>query len=400
MTNKKKFKLIFVMSIIILSTSTMLVGVSQYSVLFTTVGVAAMLVLSIFVMFLRNKKINRDIFVLFLIVASAIGVMMCINSDKSLNNLFEIFVFFTAIIIVNILNENEFCECFYISMLFIMKFSLIAYLLGLIFPRIIRLFPLINNTMGYPFRYMLFTVLPEYQLGRFSLRNYGPFREPGVFIIFIVITFAIGKKTKQINKFDFFLIILTIVSTLSTSGYVIAIMMVLSMLVEKQKLKSFLLISIGIIIVYLLLSNYTDLLDLNGPVFKKFFVESGSANARFGSVQQNFELMKKYPIIGSGWSAANEFFQNNTFNRHNTNTLLFYFSYYGVVVGLIYVLGIYRFFRFEKTSLNSLMLFAIVCIALCTERLNFDLIIGCIIGYGLLNGLKGEKYNESSLDMQ
>ncbi len=384
-SRKPKIKpTVYVMLIILLSSQTLLIGTTQKSVIFTTVGIVMIIVFSSIMIIYEEKRLKVNNFSYFIVVTVFIIIMMLFNLDINLNNIFEIVVFLTAAVVVNILSQKQFCTNYYNILRFIMIFSIVAYFLGMVCPPIIRLFPIINNANNIPFRWMLFSVLPENDLGQFSLRNYGPFREPGVFIIYIALAFIIGKKYKLIKKYDFVIMLIAIITTLSTSGYVIATLMILSLLLEKQNYKKVLITACGILIGIVLLYNFTNLLDPSGPVFVKF---SGgeSATARLGSVKQNFELMKNYPVIGAGWTAANIFFENSRYNIHNTNTLLFFFSYYGLIVGIVYFVGLYKFLRLKSKGIYSYWLLLIALIALCTERLTFDIVLSTFIYYGLID---------------
>lgn len=386
---------IYILLLILLNCSTFIIGVSNEGVLLTCLGLALSCIISLLLIIKNNKVIKIRALRLGIFIVLPIFFMIFLNKDFNLNNFFEIVVVFVGLICVSVFDEQKFSYGFYSAMKFLMLFSLLAYFAGIIFPSIIKSFPIIRNSQGVSFRYLIFTVLPDNQLGRISLRNYGCFREPGVYVIYIIFSYCIGKKYSLIKRFDVVVFFITIISTLSTSGYLIAILVVLSMIMEKKNFKTWIFISSFIIAMTIFLYNYTDLLKLDGPVLSKLINGGGSADARFGSIQQNFELIRNYPFIGSGWSAANKLFLSSNLNHHNTNTILYYFSYYGIVIGVLYSFGLYKFFSFMRQSILSIFIMFILVLTLSTERLNFDLIVICFILYGLLNFKRfsrGKKY--------
>lgn len=376
---------LFVFFLIYCSGSTVLFGTSKFSVLITAILPDLLFLTIILIWFFKRKNLRMNLHHLscFLFIFFSLGVMMLVNNDYSLNNIYEVIQLSLAFLLVMFINRDDFERALYNCVLVLCSFSLFSYVLTYFFPSIIRVFPTVENTANLTFHFLGLSVVPNTYLSSSIVRNFGIFREPGVFVCFIGIAYALGKKNNLISLFAIIVFSLTLITTLSTTGYVVLLLLFLTFIIEKKSLSLFFLSIILVGLFVLILKLNTNLLDIDGPVFAKFLWHTSSYNARFGSISQNIELIKLHPIFGAGWEESKAFFLSSYLSTHNTNTYLFFFSCYGFFVGTAYTLGLIKSFIIKNEYILSILLLLIVFVALSGERICFDISLLMLIFYGL-----------------
>lgn len=168
-------------------------------------------------------------------------------------------------------------------------------------------------------------------------RNPGPFWEPGIFSIFIIIAliFNIIREKNIWSKTNSVLII-TQLTTTSTAGYLGLFLLLFFYYLTNYKVKFkflYLLSTIGIA-VYL----YYSLSFLSEKVIQNVEM-SDFTGSRFGSLAADWALFVKSPWIGWGrgmmryGGEANEIFSQDF---HRNNGLAALFTQYGVFLSFIY----------------------------------------------------------------
>ena len=160
-----------------------------------------------------------------------------------------------------------------------------------------------------------------------------------------------------------------------------------ALLYKINSLKFSFYFSIIAILILIILKMFTTFLDVDGPVFAKLLVQSGSYRARMGSISQNFELMMKYPVFGAGWANSKDFFVGSEINQHNTSTFLFYFSCYGVGIGILYCLGLFTNLFIKDEPFLTVLCILILTMSFNSERICYDIILASLIFYGLFDVL-------------
>lgn len=136
-------------------------------------------------------------------------------------------------------------------------------------------------------------------------RNSGPFWEPGAFQIFLnlAILFQIEKKsTDQIFSWKkFFLLSVAVLSTFSTSGYIILFVLVGRLIQISIHQISNKTTRFFIRFLYISAIPFAVLLLLNSkPIQDKFFEYNGSTNMRLNDLIGSMELISEIPLYGVG----------------------------------------------------------------------------------------------------
>ena len=225
-------------------------------------------------------------------------------------------------------------------------------------------------------------------------RLFGPFREPGVFQMFLIMGLMTHWLQSNIIKgLRISIYIVAILLTFSTTGYIaLAILIVGCRLSRSNNGLKGNILYILILFVFLAIYLYTDVLSAEGQVFGKLNEENASTVARFGSIMGNLHIFSSSPFFGVGILSVDELFDHyisgnySFFTASNTNTILIQFSTFGLFFGLLWSYGFCRFWSYLSSKLLPSILFVVLGIVLFSgENLTENILTYIIIGYGLLN---------------
>ncbi|OYP46500.1 O-antigen ligase family protein, partial [Prevotella sp. P4-119] len=256
----------------------------------------------------------------------------------------------------------------YTDILFVLATcSLVFHVLNIIYPSLLDVFPIHYNEGGYPFRFCILSVTttPEFSL----IRNWGIFREPGVYIFYLNLGLVFELFSDRINFKKVICFLIAIVTTLSTAGFIVAAGVISSFLIfskhanRKQRWTFFTIILIGTI--YVVTSGYFD--SIYGMVFGKLFYENDSTASRTGSFVTNINMwLQNFGtiILGQGYTfVENEFSKYQSLaigGENNTNTVFKMLAVHGIVyTSIIYGLT-YRFCAKKYGYLGYLILLFIL----------------------------------------
>lgn len=208
-------------------------------------------------------------------------------------------------------------------------------------------------------------------------RNSGLFWEPGAFQSFInlAILFLISsiKKVRKIDAFKLLIFVITIITTQSTTGYVVLALALIFTAIRLRKLKYgakyftrlvFLLIVAGIAINYQYLYQIISykLIDRNASYTTRLTIDTSGG----------FQLFTHNPWLGYGYSSErlNALF-NSIGSTANSNGIVILLCEFGLIVSGVYfaflIRGIKSFFDVKRISL--LILLTIFAIIFSTEDL-------------------------------
>lgn len=293
--------------------------------------------------------------------------------------------------------KGKFMYMFSDAMYFISLFSIVCYVLFWVAPVVFSVFPSVTNISGFEFKNLWFCVLPtDYRL---SNRLFGPFSEPGLYQILLNVALAFDiYQRNSLNYFRIGAFVGAIVLTKSTAGYII-LAVVLAYLVfsirRRKTDKSSYWIVLLLALAAFLLSLYTDLLSANGMVFNKLQDDGTSRNttvARMASVTCNIQMFLESPLWGVGLVYADEMFPRLAAERYglfvgsNTNQLLFQFASMGFFYGMLWMIGVGKFFlRLGNSIITKILLFVIFILLCVGENLTWSLLFYLFIMYGFKN---------------
>lgn len=273
--------------------------------------------------------------------------------------------------------------------------SLVLFALKMFLPSAFSLFPTIYNTQSLPFYNVFIWVIPKWS--RDVLRLYGPFREPGVFQMYLnlALLFFIKLNGKLTLK-RAIVYIGALIITYSTTGYIVLLFTLLYYVFEKESTgaraqKNFMVFLILTSIV--VLSFYTTLFSADSFVFGKLFNDgSKSGIARFASIFGNLSIFASSPVFGVGITRLSDLFIDYCYshygfaNTSNTSTIFVPFATFGLLYGTLWVMSLISFFKsFSAKTISIISVCLAGILSFMGESLVEDVLVYILLGYGIFN---------------
>lgn len=324
---------------------------------------------------LFNKKISLRKFYLLLLFIFVIWINHIINigNGTGLSNLLYMSVLFGAVYMLSELVPTEKFAKAYVNVLIILSIlSLIFYTLTLFISM---------GTLPF-FKYELlgtfvfsFSFYHSWGWGDYDFRNHGVFWEPGAFQCYVnlALLFVIfDKKNNFKNKKTLFILfIITILTTQSTTGYLVtATILIYSIITSKIKIKN----SIYKFTIYFLLLLSIFFFSTSNVVIEKFESDNGSLVTRSKDFTESIELISKNWIKGLGYNS--ELFiteqQQNGIER-NSNGLLIFLIQFGMIPFILYIIFMYLGIKntFNTSLIDTLFIHIIFLVFMFTEPIVF-----------------------------
>lgn len=212
-------------------------------------------------------------------------------------------------------------------------------------------------------------------------RNFGIFREPGVYQFFIILALYLNNWKVEWDK-DWKLwminviLAVTMLSTQSTNGIVeLGLLVVLVFLDKKlyQNKAVFILFALACaaflgIVVYSLMTK-TILYDYLDSVFYKLFRQSNSTTARMESILVDTKFFLQNPIFGENLSTVLHAVVDNT------SSTMILFAIYGLAGGLLHIAGwMVLVWDKNRNILLNLALAAMMFMSFNTQNLTWDIL--------------------------
>lgn len=355
---------------------------------------------SIVLVLLMNKQteIDRKLWNNFMLIIVLTFSLCLLHNDDIKSMVYSILSMFVMFLFVCEVPLETFREYYCKIMVFVSAFGIIAFIVYLVAPSIIYLFPSLTNTAGYSAYNLIFAVIyPSSKLPRL----YGFCWEPGAFqtLVNFAIVMTIFRNDENKSR-NLFILYTALLLTGSTTGYVVGIICFCLFLLRdyngtlNRSLK-FVILAVSVITVVFLIYPYLPT-EINGISFglKKIsrFLEGtsttqshDSASVRFDSVYYPLQLFFSHPILGGGYSGLREL-TDNMVHRMLTCTAINYFAVYGILYGSIIVSGWYGFCRkITKYRLQAYLALAAFLIAIFSEQYMDYPIMNLFILYGLSN---------------
>lgn len=300
----------------------------------------------------KKLKINKKLVFVFVIFLLLLTLSFIRNIEQYTVYINVLFSFCVAVIVVSCLDFNYFIKLFVKCMYIIAIFSLLIYFSNII---LFKYYPSLLNFWPFKVTNSAKTLVNNYFLSVFQLsyrgydRNFGPFWEPGAYQTFLnlALYFTIFLQ-KPFNKKYFIVFIITIFTTLSTTG-VIALIVTLCVAFyhfsknkkdnNNKKIKNILsflplIFAVTIIFFALIPNKFSDLVfgKLSG-IFSGNYV-SGSTYVRVAAFLEPLKVMINKSILGIGYKGLRAHAIEVGY-RLNTCTFTNWFGMYGLGIGLL-----------------------------------------------------------------
>ena len=231
---------------------------------------------------------------------------------------------------------------------------------------------------------LVYTFHPQYFMGQYDYaRNAGPFWESGAFASFLIVTLFLIYSTKRITKVkdlfdrDSTIIVVAIVSTTSTMGF-LALIILMSFFT--WQLKSVIKYVLLFMIVMTSVLAFTNVSYLGNKITQQL-EESGVRNNRFGAALMDLEDIQKRPFIGASRRIAVTFgtqVRSDETRRPNGFTnfirdygLIYFFAYFSLVFASYH--NIFKYYNGRSNWPVAFFGIVVLCVLSFSELL-FDLV--------------------------
>ena len=405
--NKQKmlFPTILMLLFFICSAESLIVGTNSAPLawtIYTNVHYVLFILLGLRFISVKSRKIHLLVPAFLVIFFIVISFAVSDGYNKISTYMHICTVIANAWLIVEQFPFDKFAAVFEKAIFVMAVYSLVVYVIALVAPQIIRILPVIENIAGNRYYTAGLAIISQNGLESGSLfRSFGVFREPGMFQIFLNISFCIYlfyQKESDFRKITVY--ILTILSTVSTAGIIAMLLVfIIFTIVGDSKRKG--LIIMLLIAAVVLLSWLTSTYDVFSNAMNKLENEEDmSTVARLYSVIANFKIWISYPIFGSGMSVNSILFPQIILEEtkvevaDSTNTYMYILSCFGIVPFLIFMRGLYRTSKMI-ISRYAFLLFLVFLVLLAGENFLYSSFawIFAFYGYTIMNS----KQNNQSI---
>jgi hypothetical protein len=373
-------KTYFIVLLILLS------GTVYFSLAYSEIFIIVLFISSIILLY-KKKTMRREKIKILIIcfVFLLINVIFNINNSVSYTSIIALIIKIASVsIIFSCLSIKDFKK-YYINVIIVLcLISLISFYVSQIAPDFS--FPLMKYKVigGNWFMYA-----PYHTWGWETAfnRNAGMFWEPGAFQAFInlAVLMLIDIQSEDItvnrkNILIFILFGLTILSTKSTTGYIILFICVCYLIfininILKNKLMYVVknmnkknMIYAGIVILFIV--SVVIFIASSNVITEKFSNRSPSYSIRSNDFYNSFKIIVSRPIVGYGYmSKATSDIEKVYGITDNSNGLLYFTYMFGVPFTIIFIVFIYRGVKALLPNINPLLSLAILTIIFMTEYL-------------------------------
>lgn len=280
------------------------------SLLCISMGIYAIVNINKILIIKKKKLIIYGIYLLYILIFMIINV----NSSNRFN-FFMKYIYIMSIFyfyINSIEDIKRFMKC-YCNIIFVLCcVSLIIYFFGYI----VKILPINYNvvlnwgntkTVGSILN-LHFIVQTEEFLGKTIVRNTGVFCEAPMYMLNLILCLTLDLFCNKKGKLHEIVLIIGIVTTISSTGYILLITLILLYFSYSQKMKiKFLILPIILIIAIFMIFNIVE---------NKMYTRSYSV--RFDDYIVSIESWKRNIVFGNGYR-NNEIFEDNVSSFRSTN---------------------------------------------------------------------------------
>lgn len=351
-------------------------------------SIILMIISAPLLLFTSNHS-NKSI---LLLILSIIVIVLNILRDQAIGDNFLLLLPLLVGFLIATRIPIKICvNCFCNLMYFLTLYSLFLYSVCLIIPSLSSSLPYLSNVYdsSASIHNGIFSVVIS---GASVFRNYGFTWEPGAFALLLCIaTFCTLHCYQVVNKKRLLVFSIAIITTFSTMGYIVLLLVFLSTLnarsTNRRKIGILLIGGILIIIAF-------QIPFMQELVFGKLNGLTSSANdvsetteARINAIIYPGIAFLGHPFFGVGYEEF-KFINMHLCNSVATNTIINWFAIFGLVLGwplcYYYLYSIYKFLP----SRTNILLTCLVCVGaiflVSTESLLRISLIYVVIFWGTL----------------
>jgi hypothetical protein len=320
-------------------------------------------------------------------------VTIFFNGDFRNGYFVQLLTLLFATLIVKFLDFDLFIKCFSKILFVLSVISLFVLLIANLTPSLLAPFPETVNFGGVSFKNLL--VCAVFTETNF-LRNISIFREPGVFVIYLLFGIIIEFfYNKILNKKYLIVFLIAVISTVSTSGIGILLLLLVGYMFKVNKFKIYLFVSTVLI---LSIISLIALPDFSFLLFSKMDTDSSdyvSTLARLSSFSVPFYIFLNNPVTGVGLSnfvTLYSIYSVELFGvfidpeSASTNTIINTFAIFGFFYGGLILLSFFKISkRLSKSTFSKIIILVSILLMLSTQEMRYSLFVNVLFMYGLMS---------------
>lgn len=334
-------------------------------------------------------RINKKAGFAFLLIFVSVLLTVIVNNYFTQGYTFYLLGMLLGLIVVSYFPFDIFVTYFIKIMFFSSCLSLFLYFLYIIYPTYVIRFPTITNSAGNEYFNLIFSVFPK-KLS-LDIRNYSFFREPGIYAMYLcfallLILFCDSAKM-QLKKVRYSIVfIISILTTLSTAGYLFLFSIIFLFLLLRNKFLTVLFLLVSVLLFGLVL------IDTPFDKFNSDSLAYMSTLSRISSAILPLYIIIVNPFTGVGLDSFVSlyetysytlFSENFSASGTSTNTILNIMAIFGIPIGLAITYLVYLFTKnVTKNRFLSSSIFIVLIMMLSTQELRYSFLFTIIIMYG------------------
>ena len=216
-----------------------------------------------------------------------------------------------------------------------------------------------------------------------GIRNSGMFWEPGAFAGYICLLFLLFlgqfKHLFRQNKFRLIIILTALITTFSTTGYLVFFLIVMITITKEYLKRHFILGSVLItsliMIGFLIYSNTSFLSEKITYQYETLQDLSGDySSTRFGALAFDMHYIKKNPITGNGMHESTRYIDHPWLQKEHLghgngfSNFIASMGFFGIAIFMVYLVR-------YKTKYRWIFLLCIIALLQGEQYLNFPLFL-------------------------
>lgn len=308
--------------------------------------VAGLMVALGLIFLVHNRKHWRDVFTdkrMLVLAASAILILLPLvcKLDVQLMYFSVLLCIFFAVFLTYFVTLKEAAKCYVVMMTVLAAWSVAATYLGRIpADRGLLSIPTFFNSTGNEYYNFGLSIV---SISHVKYRNFGIFREPGVYQYFLMLALVLHNYTITWDKeWKYWLInillVITVLTTFSTNGVAEAGLLVLVVFFDKQLYRDKKIRNLAIVLVLLGIAGIAAILLRGGgladtltQMVMKLFTRSNSSSARLDAIVADARFFASNPIFGQEIAVVLEAVP------HNTTSTMLMFAMFGIGGGALHL---------------------------------------------------------------
>lgn len=347
----------------------------------------------------KEKKVSKNDFQFFCVLFVSTIVSLLVKQNLFFFNFNFLLTILSCFIYIQVFNDSVNFKKIYIIVLsaicfcslfnqYILKSILI--ITG-IFSKLANTSLVTFNIDGTPFLNLI-TSFVLYSSN--YIRNFGIFNEPSFFQFYLIVALFFTEQVKCSEKKKFLLIslfVITLLSTLSTTAYlllafyvIINLKYILSFLqnnvlcsVKFKRVFIFILASIIFLFVLILFQN-EEIFSSFKFIFTKLLTPNASSSTRLNSILFSIQCVVKHPFIG----VSTDYYLNKTIITNTIGSIWAMYGFIPVVCTITYIIK-FSFNNAYKLS-KKICLFIIMMLSINSHLFMSDYSFWIIIFSGLM----------------